>query len=162
MLRRAKTCPRKQQRYIVPNANEIPPVLSNLSNAKVCTLRPLITHTGNYVRAENGYRKKDGVFQLSWSRTSVLENIAAITNLTSQNRCLEAYNYLMNEERSAYREYVEKRDHFAESQTKFNFYNAGESRYVECCLWPHLYPTRDWCETGINGQASREISHCRL
>ena len=52
-------------------------------------------------------------------------------------------------------EFLEKRDELTDSQKKFNVYDTTESRFVECCLWPHLYPTRNWCETGLEGQSSR-------
>ena len=154
-LTRAKNCACKLGRYIQPSVEDIPVVLRNLSKAEICTLRPLTIHTGDYVRSDNGYRKKNGIFELSWSTSSVIEKINTIPDSNSRNRCLEAYAHLMNEPRSSYREFVEKRDELTNSQKKFNVYDPAESRFVECCLWPHLYPTRNWCETGLEGQSSR-------
>ena len=41
------------------------------------------------------------------------------------------------------------------SNKKFNMYDLEMSRYVENCLWPHLYPFRRWCETAVDGSADR-------
>ena len=75
---------------------------------KFVLLRPLTIHIGKYVRAENGYCQKGGIFRLSWNHTSVLDNISAIPDENSRNKCLAAYNYLMNNDHIAYRHFVEK------------------------------------------------------
>ncbi len=53
----------------------------------------------------------------------------------------------------------------------FSFFSSAESRYVDCCLWPHLYPTREWsieertqggpktsreCEVAVNPEKHRK------
>ena len=66
----SRTCPCKTKRYMPPKASDIPDVLCGLTNSEICSLRPVMIHNGECVRAENGYRKKDGIFELSWSRKS--------------------------------------------------------------------------------------------
>ena len=126
-----------------------------MTNSKICVLRPLTIHNGEYVRADNGYRKKDSIFELSWSRKSVVEKIDEITDAQSRRRCINAYNYLMNETGSSYKKFVNKTDKLTNTSVRFNVYDAAQNRYVECCLWPHLYPTREFCESGIDGDTSR-------
>ena len=109
----SKTCPCKTKRYMQPKASDIPDVLCGLTNSEICALRPLTIHNGEYVRAENGYRKKDSIFELSWSRKSVLEKIDEIADAQSRQRCINAYNYLMNEKRSSYKKFVDKRNKLA-------------------------------------------------
>lgn len=155
LVRRAKACTCQTNRYIMPTIDSIPNVLQNLSKAELCALRPITIHCGEYIRAENGYRKKDGMFRLSWSKTSVAEKIFAITNEESRNRCLNAYNYLMDEPRSSYRSFVEQRDRLGNAPPRINVYDQSENKYIECCLWPHLYPTRESCETALDGRGSR-------
>ena len=151
----SKTCPCKTKRYMEPKVSDIPEVLCGLMNSEICALRPLTTHNGEYVRADNGYRKKDSIFELSWSRKPVVEKIDEITDAQSRRRCINAYNYLMNETRSSYKEFVDKRDKLTNTSERFNVYDAAQNRYVECCLWPHLYPTREFCESGIDRDTSR-------
>ena len=103
----SKSCPCKTKRYLQPNAVDIPNVLCGLSHGEICALRPLEIHNGHYVHAENGYRKKDAIFQLSWSSKSVIEKINDISNERSRQRCFDAYEYLMRESRSSYKKFVD-------------------------------------------------------
>ena len=151
----SKSCLCKTQRYIQPKPSDVPDILCGLTNAEICVLRPLVIHNGDYVRAENGYAKKNGIFELSWSSNAVLEKICEISDVQSRNRCMNAYNYLMNEPRSSYRQFIDKRNNLASTREKFIVYDTAQNRYVECCLWPHLYPTRQFCETGTDGETSR-------
>lgn len=151
----SKSCKCNAQRYKQPQLTDIPDVLRDLSHAEICALRPLEVHTGDYFRAENGYRKKGGIFEVSWSTKAVFQKIEEIHDVQSRNKCLNAYNYLMNEPRSSYRNFVNKRDNVLCPKEKFNIYDSAQNRYIECCLWPNLYPTREFCETAIQGETSR-------
>ena len=111
--------------------------------------------SGDYLRTENGYRKKDGILELSWSTKSVLEKTPTITDVQSHTKCLDAYNYLMNEPHSSYSDFVNRRDNLTSTKKKFNVYDRAQNQYVECCLWPNLYPTQELCETSISGKTSR-------
>ena len=82
-------------RYFSPEANQIPVVLRSLSHSEICSLCPLMVHSGQYIRLENGYRKKGGTFRLSWSRLSVLEQIEALDDITTT--CYDRLHYLMRE-----------------------------------------------------------------
>ena len=148
------SCTCIQGRYFSPNADAIPNVLKNLSNSEICSLRPLTVHCGQYTRLPNDYRQKGGTFRLTWSKLSVLEQIEKLDNQPSQLRALAAYNFLMNEGESSYKDFVGQRQESLAVGRRFNVYDYQQRRYVECCLWPNLYPTREWCETPLNGNNS--------
>ena len=148
-------CTCVEGRYFTPQPNEVPVVLRNLSNSEICSLRPLTVHTGQYIRLENGYRKKAGTFRLSWSRLSVVDQIQALQDDLSRQRVMTAYHHLMREPQSSYKFFVDQRERSIALGHRFNLYDYEQRCYVECCLWPNLYPTREWCETHLDGRGSR-------
>ena len=98
-----------------PKITHVPDVLLDLSHADIFDLRPSEFHNCDYFRAENGFRKKEGIFELSWS--TIIEQIR---DVQSRNKCLNAYNYLMNEPRSCYRDFVNKSDNVFCPKEKIN------------------------------------------
>ena len=78
-----------------------------------------------------------------------------MSNERSRQRCLDAYDYLMGESRSSYKKFVDMRNNVESRRGKFNVYDSKQNRYIECCLWPNLYPTREFCETGVDRETSR-------
>ena len=153
-INNVKDCGCSSGRYIIPKYDEIPNVLKNLSIVEIAALRPFDVHLGDYFIDRHGYRKKGGMFRLTWSKQSVSEKIALL-DPESRRRCAIAYQFLMSSEDSAYSNFVLMRESALRSNKKFNVYDLEMSRYVENCLWPHLYPFRRWCETAVDGSADR-------
>lgn len=151
----SKSCICLANRYTVPKLDEIPNELLNLTSSDVRILRPFIVHTGDYERHKTGYRVKRGMFRLSPQQTTVIDNINAITDRTTRERCLIAYNFLMNNQRSSYKRFIELRNDVVTNETRFNTYNLLQTQGIECALWPPLYPFTEWCESIISGRDSR-------
>ena len=80
VIKASNTCPCRNHRYFTPNPKAIPDFLKDLSISEIATLHPLTVHTGTYVRLQNGYRRRDGMFCLTWSTLQVTEQIAALSN----------------------------------------------------------------------------------
>lgn len=154
VVKPVKNCGCSRNRYIVPKIDEILIVLRNLSHVEIIALRPLDVHLGDYAVERCGYRMKGGMFRLTWSKKSVLEKIAQL-DVDSRRRCEAAYQFLIASDDSAYSSFVAKRDLAVRRNDKFNVYDRDSSCFVENCVWPHLYPVRSWCETGLDGSASR-------
>ena len=155
------SCTCIQGRYFSPNADAISHMLKNLSNSENCSLCPLTVHSGQYTSLHNSYCQKGRTFQLTWSKLSILEQIEKLDNQSSKLCALVAYNFLMNEAQSSYEDFVQQREQSLAVGHRFNMYDYQQRRYVECCLWPNLYPTREWCETpldGINSHLSLKVS----
>ncbi|KAJ7386050.1 hypothetical protein OS493_012384 [Desmophyllum pertusum] len=150
-----KSCNCNDDRYVFPKYADIPEVLRGLTLQEIVALRPLDIHTGEYERHPKGYRRKGGMFRLTWSKESVEEKIRKL-NDESRQKCRRAYNYLIESEESSYEEFLKKREEC--TQEVYNFYDYKQRKGVECCLWPHLYPFTSWCETVLDGRQSRMSS----
>lgn len=148
-----KTCICSNERYVVPRYNQVPRALKHLSIQEIIVLRPLDVHSGDYERRENGYRKKGGMFRLSWSEKSVQEKIDEQQD-SAKRRCQNAYDFLMDCEESSYSSFIMKREECLNT-TRFNFYDYNQRKGVECCIWPNLYPLTSWCETVLDGSQTR-------
>ena len=102
-------CACVKERYVIPKKKDIPKVLVGLSNAKIIALRPLNVHTGEYEKDARGYRKKGGMFRLSWSKDSIETKINRL-NRISKRKCNKPFNFLMNSNDSCYKQFVLKRE----------------------------------------------------
>lgn len=122
LLKSLRVCDCLNKRYVVPKYENVPVELRNLSNREVIALRPLNIHTGNYDRLVNGYRKKGGMFRISWCEISVVEKIEALPE-ESKTKCQRAYQYLISSTNSSYKSFIDKRNlEFVIQKKRFNFY----------------------------------------
>ena len=153
-------CTRQERRYPTPTNDDIPNVLRNLSLPEICSLWPLTIHNGDYTHMENDYRQKGGIFRLKWSRLSVEEKLNTLPDIASRQRTRAPYHHLINDSESSYKEFVMRRDDSIQHGQQFNLYDYQQRCYVECCLWPHLYPTRQWCETNFDGVFFWAFQNC--
>ena len=112
-------------------------------------------HIGEYVKKRNGYRQKNDLFRLTWSTQSVLERINDSTCVESRSRCIKAYEFLMENELSSYKTFVELRETAITDSKRFNIYDFPQNVGIECALWPNLYPTLDSCDTSLSGADNR-------
>ena len=155
LLKFSKECTCIKNVYINPTEDKIPDVLKGLTHKEMVVLRPLTVHIGDYVKKQNGYRQKTNLFRLTWSTNSVLEKINDLTCVESRNRCIKAYDFLMQNELSSYKTYVEMRETEINESKRFNVYDFSKNVGIECALWPNLYPTIDFCETSLTGRSDR-------
>ena len=81
-----KTCTFEKKRYVVPKYEDVPQELRNLSEYEVRVLRPLDVRMGDYERRKHEYRRKGGMFRLTWSEKSVKEKIQEL-GTQSKRRC---------------------------------------------------------------------------
>ncbi|KAJ7359032.1 hypothetical protein OS493_019939 [Desmophyllum pertusum] len=77
---------------------------------------------------------KGGMFRLTWSKKSVLEKIAQL-DVDSRRRCEAAYQFLIASDDSAYLRLLQ--------------------REISQSVVMTSSPVRSWCETGLDGSASR-------
>ncbi|CAE6968633.1 unnamed protein product [Symbiodinium sp. CCMP2592] len=149
--------------YPVPRWQEIPACLQALEPADVYVLRPLVLHQGTPERHPAGYLTKAQRSALSWKPASVASEIDALADIAQRRRCGAAYAWLCNEPKSAYASYISVHERFLAQQHQL----AEEDRmplrlpgfrileaYLECCLWPHLHPFRDWCPSHSHAPSS--------
>ena len=107
------------------------------------------------LKKPNRYKQKNNLFCLTWSTKSVREKINDLTCLDSRNRCIKAYEFLMKNELSSYKSYVELREITINNSKRFNMYDFSKNVGIECALWPNLYPTLHFCETALSGRDNR-------
>ena len=134
--------------YVNPTEDKIPDVLKGLAQNEIIVLQPFTVHIDDYVKKPKSYRQKNNLFRLTWSRKSVLEKINDLCCLQSRNRCTKVYDFLMQNELSSYKSFVQLRETAVADSNRFN---VG----IECALWPNLYPMLDFCETSLSGRDNR-------
>ena len=98
--------------------------------------------------------KKGGMFRVSWSNDSVEQKIAALDE-TEKQKCQVAYDWLMSNNESTYKNFVNKREQAIANNSAFKFYDHNQRQGIECALWPNLYPYSNWCASNLDGKQSR-------
>lgn len=154
-IKYANDCTCIKKVYINPALDKIPDVLKGLAHNDIIVLRPFEVHIGDYLKKPNGYRQKNNLFRLTWSTKSVWEKINDLTCLDSRNRCIKAYEFLMKNELSSYKSFVELRERTINNSKRFNVYDFSKNVGIECALWPNLYPTLHFCKTALSGGDNR-------
>jgi len=76
---------------------------------------------GDYERRKHGYRRKGGMFRLTWSEKSVQKQIQEL-GTQSKTRCEKSYQYLMNSTESSYSDFIKKRKEELDKE-RFNLYD---------------------------------------
>lgn len=152
----AKKCSCADGRYHVIETSSIPAALKGLTEADIVTLRPLDVHCGEYTRMKNGYRQRTGTFHVSWSKNKVEDKIQQLQSTTARHCCEKAFTFLMEETRSSYKNFVEMRGKNKGNPSPVALFTGKEFSSVECALWPHLYYSREMCETVLTGETSRQ------
>ena len=61
----------------------------------------------------------------------------------------------MTEEKSSYRHFIRKREQAIAKGEEFLVYDYEQREGIECALWPHLYPFKEWCESTLDGKEDR-------
>ena len=92
--------------------------------------------------------------------TTVEQCINMISNDTARDRCTTAYHFLMNDNNSSYRIYVEKHQNLLSSCQKPLKTDLFLWQGIDCALRPNLYPFTEWCESLLGGSLDR--SSCKI
>lgn len=75
VIKTSNVCTCKAKKCVHPKYKDIPKELRGLSLRQIVALRPLNIHCGDYDKNAKGYRKKRGMFCVSWSTESPMIGI---------------------------------------------------------------------------------------
>ena len=73
-----KSCKCGNHIYSVPQVEDVPLLLRNLTITDIRVLRPFDIHCGEYKRVIHGYRQRTGPFRVTWSALTVQDKIQGI------------------------------------------------------------------------------------
>ena len=142
--------------YTVPQPDDVPLLLRNLTTEDIRVLRPFDIHCGEYKRVVHGYRQRTGPFRITWSALTVQQKILAIEDQARRIRLQRTFDYLMGKADSSYSKFVEMQARGVAQPYAFQIFTAPEFQGVECALWPSLYHSTALCESMIAGQTNRK------
>ena len=135
-----QACACRGDRYVIPRVNLIPDCLQGLTTRHIAVLRPFDLDCGVYKREQHGYRVKTGMIKLQVSSLYVLDKIRAITEKDDRDRCMKAYNFLINSKDSSYNSFVLMRNTLVQCQAELNVFDMSKTVGIECVLWAKLVP----------------------
>ena len=145
------------QRYVVPDSDKIPLVLTILTMKDILVLRPFHIDCGTYKHMQHGYGVKNGAFKLTLSQKSVAEKIVLLTEPVQKQRCSAAYDVVHNSD-SSYKHFIDLREELESQGKQLHMSKMFQLRGIECALWPPLYPLTSWCESSLTGHQSRQAA----
>lgn len=155
--------PVKPNVHYVPQPGDVPVPLRDLTPDIVEALRPLEKDVGLYRRNLDGYREHTSMIRFAWSSKSVEEKIEELHG-SDRKKAVQAYEYLMSAETSAYSEFVEKHEKFlaecpgANERKRKRPWQFLETRNLENAVWPHLYWKYSMCETNVRSTDERRLA----
>ena len=145
--------------------HDIPEELRKLSDNALWALRPLEADVGPPAWAKHGFRVHTDMIRFWWRARPVVEQLAMLEEDEDKAAARTAYGYLMSQESSSYRKFVDMQQKFLRKyganlegdwDRKLQLpRNALEEEGLECAVWPHLYPRTNMCETYIRKQDVR-------
>ena len=139
----AAKCPACAQGLWVPQVGDYPPVLRNLCGAQVRALRPLELSQGEVLRPHRvGWQHATKPSRLRWAKKAVPRKIAELP-AEQQAAAEAAFEWLMAQ-RGKYRDVVQARDRHV--GTGWLPLGILLEPFLECALWPNLYPTTAFCD----------------
>ena len=141
--------------YVVPGFNSIPEALRQLTKENIRALRPFDLDCGVYERESHGYCVKTVMIALKACNIPIEQKIESIVNDSDCQKCLHAYQYLMNSEDFCYSHFVLLREQLLQNSTLLNPFDLDKMKGIEYPLWPNLSPYTDWCESMISGATTR-------
>lgn len=142
--------------YTVPQPDDVPLLLRNLTTHDIRVLRPFDIHCGEYKRVVHGYRQRTGPFRITWSALTVQQKILAIEDQARCIRLQRTFDYLMGKADSSYSKFVEMQARGVAQPYAFQIFTAPEFQGVECALWPSFYHSTALCESIIAGKTNRK------
>ena len=143
----------------VPQPEDVPEPLRDLTSEIIEALRPLDVDTGNMVRAPNGYRVHTAMISFAWAAKDVKRKIKHLDTKSEKRVARKALEYLLSCDGSAYKDFVERHRQFLEDHSGKTSERQRkrplrflEERGLECALWPHLYWRTDMCQTYVRAE----------
>ena len=88
--------------YCVPQPDDVPLLLRNLTSDDIRVLHPFDIHCRDYKRVVHGYRQRTGTFRITWSALNVQEKILAIEDQRRRDRLQRTFEFLMAKADSSY------------------------------------------------------------
>ncbi|MCP4244228.1 MAG: hypothetical protein GY772_27090, partial [bacterium] len=149
----AKACKHCRKKAWVPKPTDVPQPLRQLPPGVIDALRPLSVDSGPYKRAVTGYRIHTAMTRFSWRPRDVLDAIAALQTWQERSAARHAYDFLVAEPTSEYRNFVGRHRAFLrlhpapEPEVCRRPLRFIEEAGLECAVWPHLYWCSNLCET---------------
>lgn len=151
-----------KNRIAPPNMNAIPAALRNLTGKQQASLRPMSLSQGTPKQHTRGYKRRDKLSALCWKPVRVSAAIAALPP-EEQQGARQAFEWLMRCQNSACSAWVLAHDRFLQEQSRLgsNVDNDASGKkfqlsfaallqpFVETALWPHLYPSKEFCESAM-------------
>ena len=138
--------------YSVPQAEDVPLILRNLTAQDIRVLCRLDIHSGKYKRVVHGYLQRTGPSH------SVEDKITALDDPARCAKLQRVFDFLMAKADSDYKRFISMQSRRLPEPFAHEIFTAPEFQGVECALWPSLYHTRSLCETRLTGQGNRASS----
>ena len=155
--------------YPVPQPDDVPVPLRDLSAAVIDALRPVEVDCGHPVdgseiRASDGYRVHVDVIRFRWQEESVKHRIRKLDR-DDKTKARAALKHLQaNEETNYYTKFHKMHEDFlaefgekASKQDRRLPMNFMEWVGLENAVWPHLYWTVQMCESYVRSQDTRRL-----
>ena len=149
------TCKCSNATYVVPDLDDVPLLLRNLTIEDQRLLSPFDIHCGDYIRMFNGYCQRTGPFRISWCKQMVQQKICLVEDPCRRSFLQKVYDLLLMKEDSSYSRFI--LTHFRGERPSFLYeiFSSPLYRGVEYALWPALYHTTSLCESILEGQDNR-------
>ena len=90
----------------VPQPDDVPLLLRNLTSDDIRVLCPFDIYCGDYKRMVHGYHQRTGTFHITWSALSVQEKILAIEDQPRRVRLQRTFDFLMGKADSSYGKFI--------------------------------------------------------
>ena len=143
-----------RSQYYVPDHEDFPLPLRGLSREVVHALRPFHLFIGDHQQGQAGFRRHSRLADIRCAPVDVTAKIDALPD-EFQQVARTAFDYLMTCcDTSSYGDFVREHRAILANGEQNRMLSAGFllRRYIECSLWPHLYPTRASCDTAVAGR----------
>lgn len=157
--------------YPTVSPQDIPAEVRGLPDDALWALRPLEPDVGQPAWAKHGFRVHTDMIRFWWRPQPVTTQIGLLEDPSVKQAAKTAFEYLMRQEDSAYRKFVDMHTKFlrrnaAALQSEWDRKlllprHALEEEGLECAVWPHLYPRTSMCETRIRQQDIRRKERAR-
>lgn len=153
-------CPCRNKKYRIPNINDWPLLLQNLSTDDEQILRIFNIDCGLYSVRKRGYRVKTAAISLHQREDSVEERICNVVDPLKRKRLEDAFEYLMLSDESSYNEYYVM--NLEMKVNKIPFYKAFQMDYLETAIWPILYFAKWLCPSHISSSETHASSRSQF
>ena len=153
--------------YRSPRPAEVPKSLRKLTERCRDALRPFDIYRGQESRAPQGYFVHADMIRFAFKTHSVEQQIANLPSRKERRRARRAFRWLMQQDTSAYRDFVDLHRAFLQRRDTEATSEAAMPRTarlpvsfletvgLECAVWPDLYWRTNMTETFARSQDVR-------